>query len=178
MPVSTSQKIRIHQYAKWADMPDPEYRQTLITATGKRSVTAPGFGQSDYDRAMAAIEAILWNRIDEAIVEDPRAKGIALDRYYFRDNLPKKGCINSRIRKKLSDLWSILCDYLPQEEQTHGYLAGIIAQAGNVCVVNFYYNGQLQWENIPLEAGRLAIEGLKDRLKYAVREPAKEEVPF
>jgi len=163
--IKNEEKAKVHVYARYAQLTRAEYVAILRAATGKDSCTDPQFKHSDVDRALAHLEAVLWQRIDEGIVSQPEG----ITRYYYRSKLPKVGMINSRLRFKLELYWRMLKDYLPEEERCEKYLAGIIANAAGIAPCRILDSADgLAWERVPAEAARLAIEAVKDRLNYTV----------
>ena len=167
--ISKREKYWIHQYARWARMNQPEYRDLLKRVSGKTSCADRAFSHEDVDRVMAALETILWHRIDEGIVTKPVRN---VQRFYWRHKCPHDGMINSRLRYKLDRLWNLLADYLPAEQRNDRYLAGIMAKDAGVNPSTFLDGDRIAWHRIPAECARIAVEALKDRLKYAVRAPA------
>jgi hypothetical protein len=196
------QYIRLHEYARYAGMNDLEYRNILRSSSGCVTSTDPSFDEHAFERTMASLETVLWDRVARSIVPDPRYCTVcgrplrraklascpegceqrrlsAWSESYWRDRLPREGWINSRQLWKLRQLWGLLTDYLPPEDRTEEYLAGLIARASgrslSLCV-----SGRLQWERIPHASATRATDALRDRLRYAVRTPKTEtsDVPF
>lgn len=197
MPLTARQKAWPHIYADAAGLSPAAYRQTLRTHTGCATCASPKLTQDAYDRLMAALETILWARVDQGHVHDPRACpdcGAELQRVprsaparylcpvgctsrpipspirsrtYWRDRAPAEGMCNSRQRHALEQHWTLLLPTLPEEARSHTYLAGIIRSATNQRLPDILHADRLQWDRIPRHAANLALEALKDRLRHA-----------
>ena len=161
--IDNRQKALIKRYQRMAGLCDHDYRDLLARTTGARSCTR--IGQDQFDRAMAALESILWLRVDASLAPRPT---LDIARWYWRQRCPADGMINSRLKWKLERWWGLLSDYLTEEERTPAYLAGIIHQASGVPMDIMLGGGRLLWERIPAEAARLTLEALKDRLRHVV----------
>lgn len=164
--IRNGEKAVIHKYARYAGLTRLEYVDLVRSATGKTSSADPRFSHADVDRVMAAIEAVLWQRIDEGLVRDPGG----IERYHWRSRLPRQGMTNTRLRYKLERYWGMLRDYLPQDDRTDDYLARLIRKASGADVR--LDAGGIAWQSVPGEAVRLAIEAVKDRLHHTVRSAA------
>ncbi len=144
-----------------------EYEDVLDRVGGVR--TSLALSHSGFDKVMARLEAILWQRVDEGLVKAPDMK---LARYYWRDRLPKPGMVNTRLRWKLERFWSLLRDYAPPQNRGDDYLARIIAKASGVELAQIWDGSgerpAIIWQQVPAEAARVTIEAMKDRLKHAV----------
>jgi hypothetical protein len=191
--ISSREKAFLHIYPDLASMSDQDRRDVLVHAAGVESSADPRMTHDGVNRAMAAYETILWYRVDKAVVPDPRKCPVcgrpmrhigngygdcpegcvsrrrihAWDRTYWRQRLPAQNGANTRQIWKIKELWSLLQDYLPEESRTDVYLAGIIEKAAPRAGI--YANGAIAWQNLAESAAHLAIEALKDRLRYAVR---------
>lgn len=161
----------IHTYADLAGLSRSEYEALLQSQCGVISSTE--LDHESFEVAMAAVEAILWQRVEAGHVPDPRRqKAFAhLAPMYWRLKVPAQGMINSRQRYKIEKYWTLLADYLQPEERTDAYLAGIIARTTGLHTADLIGpDGWMLWDVIPASAARLSIEAIKDRLKFAVRQ--------
>lgn len=195
------EKALLHIYPQLAGLAELERRQVLERAAGAVSASDPGLTQEGFERAMAAYECILWERVDRKACADPRAcrvcgrvmrsapggigacpegcetrKVYAWSRDYWRKKLPASGHANSRLIWKIRELWGLLLDYIPENDRTELYLAGIIYHSlssshrpphGVGAFLN--QSGRIAWEHLTAPQALMAIEALKDRLAYAVR---------
>ena len=160
--IHRSQVITIQKYKRWARLDDATYRDLLQRAAGVNS--SKFLNQRQFDVVMSWLEALLWDRVDAGLV--PAPAGMVRD--YWRNKAPDSGMINSRMRWKLNNLWALLTDYLPTEERTEAYLAGICEKACGRELAGLLHEGCIQWERLPQSAALLALEAMKDRLKHAV----------
>ena len=176
--IDQRQKILIHEYQRLAGLTRGEYCELLASRCGVRS--SVDLDQAGFERAMAALEAALWYRVQEGIVPDPRGlpKHRAMRPDYWRSRATGKGMANSRLRWRIEQLWAGLSEYLPEEDVNAHYLAGIIAHAAAVQASELLDGDDIAWHRVPAHAANLAIEALKDRLKYAVRALHSSELPF
>ena len=161
--MTQAQYAKIHAYKKAAALQDPEYRQILKASTGKASSKL--FTESDFDRAMAAIEAVLFDRVAAGRVRDP---DWIQNPCHWRLRLPREGYANTRLIHALRERWSLLLDYLPDSERCDLYLAGIIRQATGRDVPGLVQDGRISWTCIPAAAAGLSITAINDRLAHAV----------
>lgn len=172
MSLHTSQKMLLHVYAQAAALDDPTYRNHLREAAGCVSAADPTFSQAGFEAAMASLETVLWQRVLARQVPDPRAQGNRYIRaeFHWRDRLPRQGLINSRQAYRIQGLWTALCNWLPEEQRSVVYLAGIIRQATGR--PDLYLSGLTEHQAAQL------IDALKDRIAHAVKaaQPA-EAVP-
>jgi ferredoxin len=151
--VDRKQLGMLHRYPALARLSDGERRSILLRETG--SATSKGLTQEQFERAMAAFEAALWQRVDAGIVPDPRlcpvcgrplqathschgacpegcvaaANVTAWTRDHWRKKVISAGFSNSRQTWKLRRYWEMLCDYLPESKRLDVYLAAIVAQS-------------------------------------------------
>lgn len=193
--ISPREKAFLHIYPDLAHMSDQDRRDVLTHAAGVMSSSDPRMSHDGVDRAMAAYEAILWARVDHGVVADPRTCAVcgrpmrhvgsgigqcpegcgsrkvhAWDRDYWRKRLPDDHGANSRQLWKLKELWTLLKDYLPESERNESYLAGIIGQGGQPIMEQ---GRSIAWHRLKSGQANIAIEALKDRLRYAVRGPER-----
>ena len=165
--IDNKQKSWIKRYQRMADLPDHDYRALLNARAGVTSCTQ--LDQNGYDKVMAGLETVLFERVDAGHVPFPRGIG----RNYWRKRLTARGGCNSRLRYTLERWWRMLTDYLPESERNEAYLAGIIRHAIGWNGPVAWFNGEhLVWERLHAENARLAIEAIKDRLRHAVSKGA------
>jgi len=206
--IKNTQKGLLHIYPDLAGLDGAHQRRVLLSNAGVESSADPNLSQEGFERAMAAYEALLWDRVDRGVVPDPRhcrkcgramergapgrpdrcpegcerRKVNAWTRDYWRQKLPAdRGGANSRQIWKLRELWTLLQDYLPEAEQADSYLAAIISRTAPDDGPQSLLEGtSLAWHRITAQQAHRAIEALKDRLAHAVRKPKTEDshVPF
>lgn len=162
MKLHTSQRILIQIYRRAANMADADYRRLLLANTGCRSSTQATWTQESYDAAMAALETILFERVAQGRVENP----IGRDRYiraefYWRNKNPGQGYINSREVHKITQLWTLLGEYLPAENCSLQYFRGIVAKATG--------RQDIGLGRLTAKDAHRVIVALKDRLAFAMR---------
>jgi len=181
----------IHIYAALAELGDQARRELMLKNAGAYS--SKELDQRGFEIVMAALERVLWQRVDLRLVADPRdckvcgrrmkpgGKGMgecpegcetrkvyAWTRKYWQSKLPEPGGAHTRLVWKMRQLWDMLKDYLPTEEQNDKYLAGIIHKASGQAIVDIYQGGRIEWRYIKAASAHRTIEALKDRLKYSV----------
>ena len=184
--IKNSQKGLLHIYPDYAELSDPDRRNVLAEKAGVASSADRQMTQAGFEKAMAAYEAILWHRVDEGIVADPRdcrrcasrmlrgrkkdycpacgehRKVYAWSRTHWRDKLPDAGQANSRQLHKVRELWGLLTDFLPEQKCNERYLGAIAAKAcGRAAPILLH--------NLSRHQAHLTIEALKDRLRHAVK---------
>ena len=108
--INRKQIVTIQKYKRWAQLDDPTYRDLLDRAAGVRSSKL--LDQGNFDRVMAWLEALLFDSVGAGIVAAPTG----VIRTYWRDKLPTEGMINSRLRYTMERWWTLLVDYLPEEQ--------------------------------------------------------------
>jgi hypothetical protein len=173
--IQNKQKMLLHIYADAAGLSDPTYRDHLRHSAGVSSASDRALTQSGYERAMAALETVLFMRVHAGEVANPIGHNRYItSEFYWRSKLPREGMINSRQRYRIEELWTRLQQYLAADQRTLAYLAGITRKAtgkpdpGYTC----FTAG---------EADSL-IDALKDRLAHAIKQPVpspeEEVVPF
>lgn len=166
--INNKQKALAHIYADAAGLRDHEYRALLKGSAGVTSCADPKMTQSGFEHLMAALESTLFDRVEQGIARDPRGQNrYIISATYWRKKLPRDGMINSRQDRMIRDLWAKLIRYLPEDQRTTAYLAGIAAKATARADV-----GRSPLSN--REAG-LVINALKDRFAWEVRD-ANEKV--
>ena len=171
--LNRTQKIIIHEYARAARLADPSYRDILHAHAGMSSAADRNFTQPGFDQVMAALETVLFERVDRGEVPDPIGHSRYIrDESHWRDRLGQHGRINSRHYHRIKQLWDQLCEWLPDDKCNAGYLAGIVCHATRKpdIGVTALTSGQA-W---------CVIEALKDRLAHALKTANKQpvEMPF
>ena len=188
------EKALLHIYPDLAGMNDLERRDVLRRSTGAVSSADPAVTQEGFERAMAAYETVLWDRVDRGQVKDPRLctkcgrplqasvngmgtcregcetrKVYAWSRDYWRQRLPRDHAANSRVLWKLRQLWDLAQDYLPESDRTDAYLAGICCKAAKRgSPAALLISCQIQRDKVSAQQAHGGIEALKDRLAHAV----------
>jgi len=171
--LNRTQKIIIHEYSRAARLSDPAYRDILHARAGVGSAADKDFSQSGFDQVMAALETVLFERVDRGEVPDPlgHSRYIRAERYW-RDRLDTHGRINSRQYHRIMQLWTQLGEWMPDNQRNTGYLAGIVCHA----------TGKPDVGVTALTSGQAwcVIEALKDRLAHAIKQANKQEaaMPF
>jgi hypothetical protein len=115
---------------------------------------------------MARLEGVLWQRIEEGLVERPASTRIN-SLSYWRNRLPAAGEANSRQIHELYDWWYKLQPYLPPDKRDKEYLRAIAGKATN-------HNVRSIPDLRAWQAG-VVIEALKDRLRWALKDRSPEE---
>ena len=167
--ISRTQKMLIHVYKDAAGLSDPAYRDILKCAAGVPSCADRHFHQRDFEKVMAALETLLWQRVDLGEVRHPRSRYIR-DEYHWRGKVTRPGLVNSRQLHKIDQLWNQLREWLPTDQLTTDYLLRIIHKATGRAVVG---TGHLTAR----EAGHL-IDALQDRLAHAIKSANQDPIPF
>lgn len=161
--IAGRQKALLHIYAAAASLTDHQYRHILRRCAGVPSAADDQLTQAGFERAMAALETTLFDRVDRREVSDPigRNRWIGL-RFYWRNRLPGDGRINSRQIHRIEELWETLLPHLLPECRSLNYMAAIIAKSTGKRDVGLT-------ALTSAEAG-FVIDALQDRLAYAVRQ--------
>lgn len=187
----------LHLYPKLARLSDPDRRDILRRHTGCATCSDDGFFKHTFEDAMAAYEAVLWQRVEMGVVPDPRActkcgRRLARQRnghgscpegcetravkawetHYWRRNITAAGMASSQAVHKLRELWALLAERLPDEERGDGYLFAILKQAHRPLRDDVMGEAGIRWERLPAVACSLGIEAMKDRLRQAVKRAA------
>jgi hypothetical protein len=157
-----TQKALIHIYKTAAALPDHQYRQILAENSGCRSAADERMSQSGWEKAMASLEGVLFDRVSRGLVPNPigRNRWIKTE-FYWRNRLPRGGKINTRQHHTIRELWDQLTPYLPESCRTTAYFSGIVEQATK--------KGDLGVTALTSHESGLVIDALKDRLTYAIR---------
>ena len=159
------QLARWNQYLGFCNLTKEKGNELLYKITGLMSAEAPGLGQADFDQAMSEIESYLEDKISSAEVAMPGG----IDLHFWRQRNPA-GFANRRETRKIRQLWSELCEYLPESERTEDYMYGFIAHALRL-------NKAKGLGELRESESHKVIEALKQRI---AQEKAKlsEAVPF
>jgi hypothetical protein len=128
MSLQQKQKFLLHHYAGAAALGEPEYRALLQANAHVPSAADRRFLQDGFDRCMAALESLLFDRVARGVVIDPISKGDRWirSRTYWQRKLPAPGLINTRQAHRISELWARLQEHLPPAQRDLSYLCGII----------------------------------------------------
>lgn len=165
--IHNRQKALIHIYADAARLTEPAYRELLHSSAGVNSAASPRLNQGGFDRLMAALETVLFERVDTGQVHDPVGTSRWIhDRWHWRHRLAPSACISSRQAELVRSLWTRLQALLPPQQRQLSYLAGIIHHATGKRDV-----GYSALTNT--EASHL-IDALRDRLAYCLKGDASE----
>lgn len=154
----------IHIYKSTAGLSTPAYRELLRARAGVYSSVDEDFTQSSFEHVMAALETVVFDRVDRGEISDPIGFNRWIrDRFYWRNRLPAVGRINSRQFALINRLWNQLSEFLPREQCTAQYLSGII----------FKSTGKHDVGASALNSNQASalIDALRDRLSYAIRVP-------
>ena len=187
----------LHLYPKLAGLSDPDRRDILRRHTGCASASDDGFFKHTFEGAMAAYEAVLWDRVELGLVPDPRACRMcgrrmvrgqgrngtcpegcetrmvqAWETRYWRRNITAPGMASSAAVHTLRQLWGLLAERLPAEDRGDEYLFRILKQAHSPLSGGVLAANGIQWEQLPAVACGLGIEAVKDRLRQAVKRAA------
>ena len=163
------QKALLHIYKAAAGITDQIYRGILAENAGVKSAADRRFTQDGFDRAMAALEAVLFDRVARHEVRDPRGV-IAWIRTsdHWRRRLPQAGRMNSRQLFNLRRAWDILGEFLDTGQHTDAYLSGIVLHS-----VGRRIN---DWSDLSSAEAGFVIDALQDRITAAIKRARKEEL--
>jgi len=171
--LNRTQKIIIHEYARAARLADPIYRDLLHHHAGMASAADKDFSQPGFDQVMAALETVLFERVNRGEVPDPIGHSRYIrDETHWRERLTPAGRINSRQYHRIQQLWSQLQEWIPDGECTTAYLAGIVCHATRKPDIGVTALSSSQaW---------CVIEALKDRLAHALKQANTQtaDMPF
>lgn len=166
--IANSQKVMLHVYARAAGISEPAYRNVLRQQAGCVSAADTDFTQSGWEQCMAALESILFARVDAGQVSDPmrRYSRWIRERTYWRDRLPKRGAATSRQLHRIRELWAVLQTCLPPDRRGLDYLSGIIRQS---------VNRNVDLTHLSYAEAAFVINALQDRVTHAVSDHARAE---
>lgn len=164
--IHNRQKMLLHIYKDAARLTDPYYRELLLRHAGCRSAAARSFPQRGFDLAMAALETVLFDRVEQGLVQDPvgRSRYVSAT-HYWRNRLNESGLINTRQIHHIKALWNQLAPVLgfpdPESPDALAYVLRIIRKSTGRTTIGF--------EALSLEEASYLIDALKDRLAYSPR---------
>jgi hypothetical protein len=168
------QKALLHIYKDAAGISDPVYRGILFETAGVKSSADRNMTQDGFDRAMAALEAVLFDRVARNAVKDPRGVNSWIKSAdHWRRKLPQAGRMNSRQLFKLRRAWDILGEFLDTGQHTDAYLSGIVLQSVGRSIND--------WSDLSSAEAGFVIDALNDRITAAIKRAKKEEailLPF
>ena len=165
--INNEQKALIHMYRRAAALDELTYRDLLRTNAGCVSAADRNFPQHGFDQVMAALEHLLFVRVDRGEVRNPIGHSRRIkSRTYWRDRLPKTGHINNRQYHLIRELWIKTAPLLnfvdPKSAEAEDYLLRMINKATGRGV---------GFDDLTHAEAGLVINALKDRLSYALRQP-------
>lgn len=173
--IKKNQKFIIHEYARAARLSEPAYRDILHRQAGVGSAADPEMSQSGFETVMAALETVLFERVNAGEIPSPinRSKYIHA-RTYWRNKAAQqsRGRVNSRQYHLIMQLWAQLGEWMPDDQRTPEYFAGIVCHAtGKQDIGVSALTSSQAW---------CVIEALKDRLSHAIKQANKQEaaLPF
>lgn len=166
------QKMLAHIYAKAANVSEPTYRNILRDAAGVASCADRRMTQEGFERLMASLETLLFERVHAGEVSDPRGENRYIKApHYWRGKLPRSGGINSRQLHAIEAMWARCCEFLPEAQCNPAYQAGIVRRAVG--------RDDAALLNLGCQEAGFVLDALKDKLAHAIRasqpEPA---LPF
>jgi hypothetical protein len=191
--ISNKEMAFVHMYAQMANLTEPERRQIMLDETGCWS--SKQLDRQSFERLMIALEKVLFWRVEIGQARDPRhcsrcetpmrqlrggrglcpACGHSRQIYAWTDNYwasrsTPSGKADRRTIYRLTRMFGLLSDYLPEHQRNDVYLAGIIAQSDRSAAVSYTdSSGKMLWHLVPALAAGRAIEAIKDRLRYALK---------
>lgn len=159
--ISTKEKALIHIYADAAGLQEAEYRALLRDNTGHNSCAAQTFSHYHCDIILAVLEAVLFDRVAESLVSDPRGSSRYIrDEFYFRSRLQNAGKINARQFRLIQQLWNQLSEFLEDGRSQYDYLTAITVQA---------IGKAIPLQNLSSTQAGMVINALRDRFAGAMR---------
>ena len=162
--IHNRQKMLIHIYKEAAELTEAYYRELLVRHAGYRSAAAKSFPQHGFDLVMAALETVLFDRVDQGIVPDPIGSNRHIrSRDYWRGRLVQTGMINTRQLHQITALWNQLAPMIgfadPNAPNAMHYIMRIVCRSIGREIVGL--------ESLSLSEASNLIDALKDRLSYA-----------
>lgn len=169
MSLQPKQKFLLHHYARAAALEEPHYRALLQANAHVPSAADRRFAQDGFDRAMAALESLLFDRVERGIVLDPLSRGDRWirSRTHWQRRLPAAGLINTRQAHKIAELWARLQESLPPASRQLSYLCGIIHKSTGKRDIAVHALTNREADHL--------IDALVDRLGHAVSAPPLRE---
>lgn len=164
MNLDHAQIIIMQIYRRAANLTIADYRDILRRHSGCVSSRDNAWTQTAFEETMAAVETVLWSRVDSGSVPDPRGHIRQIrDEFYWRKRRSQPGMINSRQYHLIQRLWSDLVQLLPPDQRSTRYCAAIVSRA----------TGKRDIGVTALTSSEAAavIDALRDRLNYAGQVP-------
>jgi hypothetical protein len=191
--ITHREKALLHIYPKLAGLTEPERRRIMLGTADVYSCKQ-ALTQRAFEDLMAAFETELWERVQSGQVMDPRLcticntplarvhggygecpdgcevrKVYAWQPDYWRKRLIPSQGISTRQVFKIKQLWALLVDYIPADQNSHHYLAGLAARMSHRQAHEYLAaDGTFTWEALTAADGHKLIEALKDRLLHAI----------
>jgi len=160
--ISSREKTLIHVYKTAAQLSDPAYRSILREHSGCATCADRAFTHADCDQVLAALETILFDRVARGEVPNPIGSSRWIrSEFYFRQRLADPGKINARQVWMIEQLWNQLLEFLPVENRTVKYFAGIVVQSTGKTDIGI--------SSLTHSESSHVIDALRDRLSYALR---------
>jgi len=157
------QKMLLHIYADAAELDDPSYRNLLREFAGVESSADRAMDQAGFETTMAALERVLFARVADGLVADPRPSRYIREEFYWRHRLPAAGYISTRQSHRIDELWTLVQSGLEPPQRSLEYLRGIMAKATGKRPQDIGLAPLTQFQ------ASAVIEALQDRLSYARR---------
>lgn len=168
--IGNIQKGLLHIYKDAAGLDDPTYRSILRECAGVPSAADRRFSQSGFELAMAALETVLFERVQAHLVPNPIGRVRRINsKYYWRKRCPARGYINARQLRTVEQLWAQLKEFLSDEQCTSAYLQGIIHRATD---------RECGYAALTSREAGFLIDALKDRIVHAISTEPEEVIPF
>lgn len=167
--IGDKQKRLLHIYAHAGAIEDPTYRNILRGLAGVSSAADPEMNQQGFESCMAALEKMLFMRVDKRQVDDPIGRSrYIFTRDYWQRRQAKDGRCNRRHVYAIRSLFTRLCEFLPEEQCTDAYLQGIVSHS---------IGRNTDLPDLNVDAAGMVIVALKDRIAYAEKNVCQ-GVPF
>lgn len=130
-----AQKMLLHIYAQAAALDDPSYRAILREHAGVESSASKEMDNKGFDRVISSLERVLFDRVRDGRVKDPRPSRYISDEFYWRRrcgvdrSTGDAGFITTRQAHRIDQLWKALLPTLPIDKQTMDYLKSIMIKS-------------------------------------------------
>jgi hypothetical protein len=173
--ISDREKFWVHEYARAAGLKDQTRRALLRAHARVSSAADPAMTQQGFESVMAALETVLFERVDAGEIPNPigRSKYIHSRTHWRRKlDLNTPGRVNSRQYHLMMQLWAQLGEWMSDDQRTPEYFAGIVARATRKTDIGVSALSSSQaW---------CVIEALKSRLSNSIKSANKPEfiAPF
>jgi hypothetical protein len=166
--IHLKQKALAHIYKDAAGINDLVYRGILADNAGVKSCADRRMTQDGFDHVMAALEAVLFDRVARNEVKDPCGINPWIRTSdHWRRKLPQGGRMNSRQLFKLRRAWDMLGEFLETGQHTDAYLTGIVEHS-----VGRKIN---DWPDLSAAEAGFVIDALNDRITAAIKRARKED---